>query len=118
MGGGQVAGSVAGWAVMSDNARAKRASVRVRYELPEGTGAASASFYRGNLVPVFRDNLFIAAEAGRHLIRLSFDPQNPERIATTERLLQDQLGGLRVVATGRDGALYICNETQLWRLAP
>ena len=69
-------------------------------------------------VAAFRDNLFVAAEAGRHLIRLQFDPRNADRIVSTELLLQDQIGPVRVVAAGPDGALYICNDTALFRLAP
>jgi glucose/arabinose dehydrogenase len=88
------------------------------YALPEGTGAASAAFYRGNLIPVFRDNLFIAADAGRHLIRFQFDPKNSERIIVAERLMQDQIGAVRVVAIGPDEALYVASETALFRLAP
>jgi glucose/arabinose dehydrogenase len=103
-------------AFVAENARQKRASMRARYDLPAGTGASSAAFYRSNVIPIFRDNLFIAAETGRHLIRVRFDPQNPERVVSVERLLQDQIGALRVVAEGLDGGLYLCNQTQLWRL--
>jgi glucose/arabinose dehydrogenase len=88
------------------------------YSLPDGTGAASAAFYRGNLIPVFRDNLFIAAEAGRHLMRFLFDPKNSERIIAAERLMQDQVGAVRVVGMGPDEALYVASDTALFRLAP
>ena len=95
-----------------------RAASGASYALPEGTGAASAAFYRGNLIPVFRDNLFIAAEAGRHLIRFQFDPKNAERIIAAERLMQDQIGPVRVVAMGPDEALYVASDNALFRLAP
>jgi glucose/arabinose dehydrogenase len=93
-------------------------AARVQYALPAGTGAVSAAFYRGMLMPVFRDNLFIAAEAGRHLIRLQFDPDSPERIVSTEQLLQDQIGSIRLIAVGPDEALYLANDSALFRLAP
>jgi glucose/arabinose dehydrogenase len=67
---------------------------------------------------VFRDNLFIAAEAGRHLMRFQFDPKNAERIIAAERLMQDQVGRVRVVAMGPDEALYVASDTALFRLAP
>jgi glucose/arabinose dehydrogenase len=105
-------------AVIADDAKAKRATVRARYTLPAGTGASSATFYRGNRMPMFRGNLFIAAEAGRQLIRLRFDPQNADRVVSTEVLLKDQIGPIRVVAVGRDEALYICSDQALFRLAP
>jgi len=109
-------GRLSGLAV--EDPRQKRATMRVHYDLPAGTGAASATFYRSAAIPIFRDNLFVAADAGRHLIRIRFDPQNPEKILSAERLLQDQIGSVRVVAEGTDGGLYLCNQTQLWRLVP
>ncbi len=104
-------------AIASDP-KQKRAAFRTSYALPAGTGATSATFYRGDLMPLFRDNLFLAAEVGRELIRLRFDPDNPSRILSVERLLKDQIGAVRVVVEGKDGALYIATETALYKLAP
>jgi glucose/arabinose dehydrogenase len=95
-----------------------RAAFRTSYALPEGTGAASAAFYRGDLMPMFKGNLFIAAETGRQLMRLRFDPDNASKIVTFERLLLDQIGAVRAVAEGPDGGLYIATEGVLYRLAP
>jgi glucose/arabinose dehydrogenase len=95
-----------------------RITSRTSYALPAGTGAASAAFYRGTLMPIFKDNLFIAAEMGRQLVRLRFDPENGSRIVSTERLLQDQIGAVRGIAEAPDGALFIATESVLYRLAP
>ena len=104
--------------VISNDPKQKRAASRPSYALPAGTGAASAAFYRGALMPFFRDNLFVAAEAGRELIRLGFDPDDSSRIVSVERLLKDQIGPVGVVAEGKDGALYIATDSALYRLAP
>ncbi len=103
---------------IADDQRQKRAAFRTSYALPAGTGASSAAFYRGELMPFFKDNLFIAAEIGRELIRLRFDPENASRIISVERLLKDQIGAVRVVAEGKDGGVYIATESALFRLAP
>lgn len=103
---------------VSKSATPSRVAFRTSYALPAGTGAASAAFYRGDLMPIFKGNLFIAAEAGRQLIRLRFDPDNASKIVTVERILDDQIGGVRVVAEAQDGALYIATESVLYRLAP
>jgi glucose/arabinose dehydrogenase len=95
-----------------------RAAFRTSYALPAGTGASSASFYRGDLMPIFKGNLFVAAEMGRQLIRLRFDPANATKIVSVERMFQDQIGAVRVVTEGPDGALYVATETVLYRLAP
>ena len=69
-------------------------------------------------MPDFKGNLLIAANGGRELIRLQFDPDNPSRVAGVERLLTNEIGGLRVVTEGRDGAVYVATESVLYRLSP
>jgi glucose/arabinose dehydrogenase len=103
---------------VAKNAGQPRASLLTSYALPAGTGAASASFYRGDLMSIFKGNLFIAAELGRQLIRLQFDPDNASKILSVERMLTDEIGALRVVSEGPDGALYVATESVLYRLAP
>jgi glucose/arabinose dehydrogenase len=95
-----------------------RAAFRTSYALPAGTGAASAAFYAGDRISIFKGNLFIAAEMGRQLIRLRFDPDNATKVVSVERMLHDQIGAVRVVSEGPDGALYIATESVLYRLAP
>ena len=104
-------------AVVKD-AGQSRAAFRTSYALPAGTGAASAAFYRGALMPIFEGNLFIAAEMGRQLMRLRFDPDNATKVVSVERMLHDQIGAVRVVAPGPDGGLYVATESVLYRLAP
>lgn len=104
-------------AVMKD-AGQSRATIRTSYALPPGTGASSAAFYRGELMPIFKGSLFIAAEMGRELMRLRFDPDNGTKVVSVERMLKDQIGAVRVVSEGPDGALYVATESVLYRLAP
>jgi glucose/arabinose dehydrogenase len=104
-------------AVVKDRSQS-RAAFRTSYALPAGTGATSAAFYRGSLMPIFQGNLFIAAEMGRQLIRLRFDPDNASKIVSVERMLIDQIGGVRVVSEAPDGSLYVATESVLYRLAP
>jgi glucose/arabinose dehydrogenase len=95
-----------------------RVANRTSYALPAGTGARSASFYRGDLMPIFKGDLFIAADTGRELIRLRFDPTNATKIVSVERMVHDQIGAVRVVGEGLDGALYVATESVLYRLTP
>lgn len=104
-------------AVVKDGGQ-RGAAFRTSYALPPGTGATSAAFYRGDLMPMFKGDLFIAAEMGRQLIRLRFDPDNASKIVSVERLLTDQIGGVRVVSEAPDGSLYVASDSVLYRLAP
>ncbi|PYQ78339.1 MAG: hypothetical protein DMG03_28695 [Acidobacteria bacterium] len=65
----------------------------------------------------FRNDLIIGSDEGRHLLRVRFDPRAPTTVAGAERLLQDAVGGIRVVAAGPDGALYFATADAVGRLA-
>jgi glucose/arabinose dehydrogenase len=105
-------------AVAAQNAQQRSAEFRTAYALPQGTGASSATFYRGDLISIFRGNLFVAAETGRQLMRMQFDSEMPTRMTSVEYFLKDEIGPVRVVAEGRDGALYVASDNALYRLAP
>jgi len=104
--------------VLDDDGRSKRGAVGPKYVLPRLTGAASMTFYHGNLIPALRGDLLIAAGQGRHILRLQFDRRVPAQIVASERLLEDQVGSLRVVGTGPRGEIYFCTANALGRLVP
>ena len=93
-------------------------SAALRYALPRPTGASALTFYRGELLSAFRDDLLIAADEGRHILRLRFDAVRRERIASSERLLQDRVGPVRVVGIGPNGEIYFCTPDALGRIIP
>lgn len=88
------------------------------YALPRGTVPSSVALYRGALIPAFRNDLLIASEQGRHLLRVRFDPAEPSKIVGTERLLQNAIGGLRVVVVSPGGAIYLATADTVARLGP
>ena len=90
---------------------AQRRGVRLAsYALPPETRPSSVAFLRGSAVSELRNDLLIASEEGRHLLRVRFDAGGGTRVAATERLLQDVVGGVRVVAVSPGGGLYIGTE--------
>jgi aldose sugar dehydrogenase len=79
---------------------------------------AGMAFYSGRLIPGWRDNLFVCALAGKHLVRLVLDRN---RVVAEERLLTELDARLRDVHEGPDGALYVMtdgNEGRILRLVP
>jgi aldose sugar dehydrogenase len=98
--------------------RQKRGVPRTAYRLPQDSPASSVAFYRADASPALRNNLLVASEEGRHLLRILLDPQEPSRIVATERLLQDVIGGVRTVAVGPDGAIYLGTANAIGRLVP
>jgi aldose sugar dehydrogenase len=105
-------------AVGSTGAPPRRASTLVTYSVPGLAGASSAAFYRGDRIPAFRSDLFIAAADGQHLLRIRFDSRNPTRVIATERLLQGMVGPIRVVFVRADGAIYVATSHELLRVSP
>jgi glucose/arabinose dehydrogenase len=76
------------------------------------------TFYTGRVFPAWRGNLFVAAMAGRHIVRLVLDG---ERVVGEERLLTEMNTRFRDVRDGPDGRLYVMtdgNDGQILRLVP
>jgi aldose sugar dehydrogenase len=86
------------------------------YALPSGTVPSAVAFYRGGLTPSFRDDLLIASDEGRHLLRVRLDPADQTKVIGTERLFQDAIGGVRVVAVSPRGTIYLATADAIARL--
>ena len=71
------------------------------------------TFYDSNVIPEWKNNLFIAGLSSKHIIRLVI---RENKIAGEERLLADQGQRIRDV-TETNGALYaITDEGRLYRI--
>jgi len=65
------------------------------------------TFYSGNLIPEWKNNLFIGCLSGSHILRL--DIRN-NKVVGEERLLEGRQDRFRDVQEGKDGALYaVCD---------
>jgi aldose sugar dehydrogenase len=105
-------------AVVAGDSQQRRGTAVRRYSLPDGAGVAALAFYRSDLIPEFRGDLLLAADAEHAVLRLRFDARDPWKVVATERLLGDSLDGARTIGVGRDGAIYLCAAHTLIRLAP
>jgi glucose/arabinose dehydrogenase len=104
---------------ITDSERPRRGAVRASYELLHAPGASSVTFYRGGLIPSFRDNMLVAFQGdGGGLQRVRIDANDVTRVVSMERLLENQVGAVRALTVGPDGAIYLCTADALLRLAP
>ncbi|MES2454057.1 MAG: PQQ-dependent sugar dehydrogenase [Bacteroidota bacterium] len=65
------------------------------------------TFYKGNRVPEWQNNLFIGALSGMHIARLVIDNN---KVVGEERLLADQNQRFRDITQGADHALYAITD--------
>ncbi len=73
------------------------------------------TFYTGNAVPEWKNNLFIGGMSSKHIIRLVIEN---DKVVGEERFLEDENQRFRAVKESPDGALYaITDEGRLYRLA-
>jgi glucose/arabinose dehydrogenase len=95
----------------------KRGIGLASYPLPSGSTPSSMAFYRGGSAPAFQDDLLVASAEGRHLLRIRFDSIDHTKVAGIERLLQDVIGPIRVVAVRPDGAIFLATDDAIAKLS-
>lgn len=75
---------------------------------------SGSTFYSSDHIAEWKNNLFIGALSGMHLVRLVIKDGH---IVGEERLLADQFQRFRDVTQGKDGALYaITDQGRLYRI--
>lgn len=78
-----------------------------RYYWDPVIAPSGMTFYNSDVVPAWRNSLFIAALRGRHLARLTLEG---DRVVGEERLLINGNHRLRDVEVGPDGALWVLTD--------
>ncbi|MBW3128585.1 PQQ-dependent sugar dehydrogenase [Hymenobacter profundi] len=72
------------------------------------------TFYSGNRIAEWQNNLFIGSLSGMHIVRLVIDNN---RVVGEERLLASEEQRFRAITQGSDGALYaITDQGRLYRI--
>ncbi|MEJ7557961.1 MAG: PQQ-dependent sugar dehydrogenase [Pedobacter sp.] len=72
------------------------------------------TFYSGNKVPEWQNNLFIGSLSGMHIVRLAIEN---DKVVGEERLLEKEGQRFRDITQGIDGALYaITDQGRLYRI--
>ncbi|MGA0559989.1 PQQ-dependent sugar dehydrogenase [Larkinella sp. VNQ87] len=73
------------------------------------------TFYTGDLIPEWKNNLFIGSLSGMHIVRLVIENN---KVVGEERLLADEQQRFRDVTQGKDGALYaVTDQGRLYRIS-
>lgn len=73
------------------------------------------TFYTGDAIPEWKNNLFISCLSGMHIIRLVIEDR---KVVGEERLLKEEYQRFRDITQGTDGALYAISEQgRLYRIS-
>lgn len=73
---------------------------------------AGADFYDSPDIPQFQNQLFFGALKGEGLIRVEFDKNDPDKVKSYEKLSDVNVGRVREVVMGPDGALYFTTSNR------
>lgn len=79
---------------------------------------ASTMVYSGKLFPQFTNNIFFGGLRGTGLYRVVVDQTNPAKAVSYEKLADIQVGRIREVTEGPDGAIYISTSNRDGRGQP
>lgn len=73
---------------------------------------AGATFYTSSQIPQFANQFFFAALKGEGIFRVAFDTNNPDVVKEYEKLSEVNVGRIRDVVEGPDGALYFLTSNR------
>jgi len=100
-----------GWPIIEGAATRPDMETPVQFFAPS-IAPSGASFYPSTRIAALRGNFFFGALVGTHIRRVVLDPNDPTRIASTERWLDGQFGRIRDIIVGPDGFLYFCTNNR------
>lgn len=124
-----IKGANYGWPVISHNQTDPRFVTPLLVYTP-AVAPGGATFYTSSVLPQFTGNLFFAALGGEGVYRVVFNKTDPSKIVTNEKLADVNVGRVRDVVQGPDGALYLLTSNRdgrgtlragddaIYRLAP
>ncbi len=81
-------------------------------EYTPAVAPSGASFVVGSKLPAWKGDFLFACLRGERLIRVRLDPKDPRRVLATEDLFDGELGRLREVQNGPDGAIYFTTSNR------
>lgn len=105
-------------AAINGGVTAKEGLTQPAYFWTPSIAPSGMTFYSGHLFPQWQGNLFVAALAGKRIVRLVLDG---DRVVAEEPLLLERCQRMRTVNEGPDGALYVLTDEdagQLLRIVP
>lgn len=105
------AGQNYGWPVVS-HTNSKVGMVDPLLVFTPAIAPASGMFYRGTVFPQFTNTFLFGALKGQGMIQVVFNPDQPGKVASYQKLPQIEVGRIRDVMEGPDGLLYFTTSNR------
>jgi aldose sugar dehydrogenase len=100
-----------GWPIVSHD-KAKDGLISPLILFTPAEAPASAMVYDGEAFNLFKGDLFFSALVGEGIIRVKFDPQDPQRVLSYSKLDIGDLGRIRETTQGPDGYIYFTTSNR------
>lgn len=99
---------------VGDSIQQKEGMEQPVYYYDPSISPSGITFYSGDAIPEWNNNLFVGALSGMHIARLVI---KDNKVVGEERLLADESQRFRDITQGTDGALYaITDQGRLYRI--
>ena len=112
-----IKGANYGWPVISHTRTDPRFVTPLLVYTP-AVAPSGATFCTSTVMPQFTGNLFFAALKGEGVYRVIFDKTDPSKTVGNEKLADVNIGRVRDVIQGPDGALYLLTSNRDGRGRP
>ncbi|MDZ4713737.1 MAG: PQQ-dependent sugar dehydrogenase [bacterium] len=73
---------------------------------------ASGMFYGSDSIPEFKNNFFFGCLRGNGIMRVIVDEKDPAKVISSELLKEVNVGRIREITQGPDGAIYFSTSNQ------
>jgi glucose/arabinose dehydrogenase len=104
-------GSNYGWPVVSHDGH-KDGMVDPVLVYTPAEAPASGMFYKSGVITQFKNNFFFGCLRGKGIMRVIVDENNPEKVVSFEKMKDVNLGRIREIAEGPDGAIYFSTSNK------
>ena len=93
----------------------KEGMVQPVYYWDPSVSPSGMTFYSGDMMPEWKNNLFVGCLSGMHIARLVIENN---KVVGEERLLSQEYQRFRDVTQGKDGAIYaVTDQGRLYRIS-
>jgi len=106
-----VKGKNYGWPIVSHDGT-KEGMIDPVLVFTPAEAPASGMFYKSGIISQFKNNFFFGCLRGRGIMRVIVDEKDPSKVLSHEKMKDVDVGRVREIAEGPDGAIYFSSSNK------